>query len=205
MNEEMLNTIYLSVVVPIRNEESYIATTLAALASQDYPKERYELIVVDGRSTDSTRAVVERFICEHPEVNIQLLDNPGKWLSRARNIGVRAAKGQLIAVIDGHVYIPTKQMFANMQRLKEKHHALCLARPAPLLVPWLQKGMPLWIALARKVLAGAQPGIRTYTAITKALSIRLAVVLRTIAESSRLSAVLMKPSTRRKMSNFTTG
>jgi succinoglycan biosynthesis protein ExoA len=142
--------IYLSVVVPIRNEEKHIAQTLAAMASQDYPQSRYEILVVDGNSTDQTRAVVEAFIGEHPNVNIRLLDNPGKWSSRARNIGVRAARGDLIAVIDGHVRIPDERLFAAIERLKEEHDALCLARPAPLVVPELDGGMPLWIALARK-------------------------------------------------------
>ena len=142
--------IYLTVVLPVRNEEAHLLTTLEALADQDYPKERYELLVVDGRSTDGTRRVVERFIREHPDVNARLLDNPGLLSSRARNIGVCTAKGQLIAVIDAHVHIPNDQLFATMERLKERHQALCWARPAPLLVPGLDQGMPFWIALARK-------------------------------------------------------
>ena len=146
----MSEAIYLTVVVPIRNEEGHIRQTLEALASQDYPKQRYELIVVDGRSTDGTRDVVETFVRERPDVNIRLLDNPGRWSSRARNIGVRAAQGRLIAVIDGHVHIPNDRLFVTMERLKEEHNARCLARPAPLVVPSLDHGMALWIALARK-------------------------------------------------------
>ena len=146
----MSDGIYLSVVVPIRNEEKHIAQTLAAMASQDYPKSRYEILVVDGRSTDRTRDVVQAFLRTHPEVNVRLLDNPRKWSSSARNIGVGAAAGRLIAVIDGHVRIPDGRLFAAIERLREEHGALCLARPAPLVVPELDGGMPLWIALARK-------------------------------------------------------
>ena len=148
--DSMPELIYLTVVLPIRNEERFIVETLEALVKQDYPKERYEVIVVDGRSTDGTREIVEKFICENPDVNIRLLDNLGRLSSRARNIGARAARGRLIAVIDGHVHIPNDQLFAAMERFKEERGALCLARPAPLLVPGIENGMPLWIALARK-------------------------------------------------------
>ena len=142
---------YLSVVIPIRNEEAFITETLDMLVSQDYPKDRFELIIVDGFSVDNTRALVESYIKAHADINISMLDNPGYLSSRARNIGIRHAKGKLIAVIDGHVYIPDKSLFSNMERLKEKSGALCLSRPAPLDVPGLDKSsMAYWIAIGRK-------------------------------------------------------
>ena len=146
--------IYLSIIIPVRNEERYIADTLNMLANQDYPKDRVELLVVDGRSTDNTRQVVEKFMVEHRDVSIRLLDNPGYLSSRARNIGIREAKGKLIGVIDGHVYVPNGHLFKNMERLKEENNALCLARPAPLDVPDLKEGAPYWIAIARKTWLG---------------------------------------------------
>ena len=146
----MSASIYLSIVVPIRNEEGPIRQTLEGLVQQDYPKDRYEVIVVDGQSSDGTRGVVEELIREYPDVSIRLLDNPGRLSSRARNIGIRAARGKLIAAIDGHVYIPNDRLLAAMERLKEGHGALCLARPAPLLVPKLARGKAFWIAVARK-------------------------------------------------------
>jgi glycosyltransferase involved in cell wall biosynthesis len=146
--------IFLSIVIPIRNEEKFIGETLAALAAQDYPRDRFELLVVDGRSTDRTREVVDGFIKEHPDLNICLLDNPGLLSSRARNIGIKAAQGQLIGVIDGHVYIPTDKLFASMERSAVENKALCLSRPAPLNVPTITCGAPFWIAIARKTWLG---------------------------------------------------
>jgi succinoglycan biosynthesis protein ExoA len=142
--------VYLSIIIPVRNEERFVGETLHALASQDYPKDRFELIVVDGKSTDNTRPEVGKFINEHQDVNVRLLDNPGCLSSRARNIGIREAKGQLIGVIDGHVFMPNGQLFKNMERLKERNNALCLARPAPLDVPGLKDRTAYWIAVARK-------------------------------------------------------
>ena len=142
-------TSHLTVVVPIRNEERYIDDTLAMFARQDYPRDRFEILVVDGMSIDKTREKVQEFIATHPDVNLRLLDNPGRLSSCGRNIGVRAACGRLIAVIDGHVFIPNNQLFRTMERLKEKSGALCLARPAPLLVPAIGEGTPYWITVAR--------------------------------------------------------
>lgn len=165
-------TVYLSIVIPVRNEERFIGATLNALASQDYPRGRFELIVVDGMSTDRTREVVERFIAGRPEVRVRLLPNPGILSSRARNIGVRASKGRLICVIDGHVHIPDRLLFRNIERLKEENNALCLARPAPLLVPGIEAGKPFWIAIARKSWLGHSRSSHIYSAIARALLTR---------------------------------
>jgi succinoglycan biosynthesis protein ExoA len=146
----MSETVYLSIVLPIRNEEGAIRQTLEGLLRQDYPHDRYEIIVVDGRSSDGTRSVVESLANEHPDASIRLLDNPGRLSSRARNIGVRAARGRLIAVIDGHVHVANSRLFAAMERLAQRHGAVCLARPAPLLAPKLADGNAFWIAVARK-------------------------------------------------------
>jgi len=145
---------YLSVVIPIRNEEKFIAETLGSMIGQDYPRDKFELLVVDGRSTDNTRSVVECVIKDNPDTVIRLLDNPGLLSSRARNVGIRAAEGKLIAVIDGHVHIPDRYLFQNMERLRESNNALCLSRPAPLDVPGLTGGAPYWIAVARKCWLG---------------------------------------------------
>lgn len=142
--------IYLSIVIPIRNEEKFIGETLSALAAQDYPRERFELLVVDGQSTDSTCAVVKEFMAANSEINVRLLDNPGVLSSCARNIGIKAAQGELIGVIDGHVYIPNDKLFFHMEQALKENNALCLSRPAPLDVPSIKKGPPFWIAVARK-------------------------------------------------------
>jgi glycosyltransferase involved in cell wall biosynthesis len=142
--------IYLSIVIPVHNEERFIGATLGALFNQDYPKDRFELIVVDGGSTDSTRDIVEKIINKNHNINIYLLNNPSRLSSSARNIGIRAAKGRLLGVIDSHVYIPNNNLFINMERITEERAALCLARPAPLDVPGLSRGKSYWIALARK-------------------------------------------------------
>ena len=140
---------YLTIVVPVRNEEQFIGDTLSMLAEQDYPRDRFEVVVVDGMSIDRTRDVVREFVVAHRTINLRLLENPGWLSSRGRNIGIRAARGRLIAVIDGHVHIPNNGLFQAMEDLAERSGALCLARPAPLLVSSIRAGTPYWIGVAR--------------------------------------------------------
>ena len=59
-----INQPLVTVLVPVRNEEHHIERCLYALAAQDYPRERIEVIVVDGMSDDRTRELVVRFVAE---------------------------------------------------------------------------------------------------------------------------------------------
>ena len=81
-----------SVVVCSFNGERWIGECLEALGGLDYPD--YEVIVVDDGSTDATAAVAAR----HPHARLIRTDNGG--LSRARNIGLEAADGELVAYLD---------------------------------------------------------------------------------------------------------
>ena len=50
---------FVSVIVPMRNEKRYIERCIRSLTAQDYPTDRFEVIVVDGGSEDGSRDVVE--------------------------------------------------------------------------------------------------------------------------------------------------
>lgn len=90
----------LSVVVPIYNEEKYIAQCIESILSQDYPKEDLEILFVDGRSKDCTREIVSEYIEQYPF--ICLLDNPKKIAPCAMNVGIRESKGDVIIRLDAH-------------------------------------------------------------------------------------------------------
>jgi len=123
-------TLFISVIMPVRNEEPFIAGTLDALLAQEYPAERFEVLVVDGESTDGTREVVGKYVDRDNRVT--LLSNPKRWSSAARNIGVKHARGDVVLIVDGHCEIPTKQMLANLTKSFETTGADCLGRPQPL-------------------------------------------------------------------------
>ncbi len=90
-----------SVVIPCYNEERFIGKVLENLAGQ-HPPERYEIIVVDGMSTDGTRAAVTEFMRSHPEMVVRLVDNPARYIPTALNLGIEQARHEIIVRMDAH-------------------------------------------------------------------------------------------------------
>ena len=90
-----------SVIIPCLNEAQTIIPLLENLASQYLPQ-HYEILVVDGMSSDDTRSLVRQFIQEHPEIAVKLLDNPAKHIPAALNLGIATAKGNIIVRMDAH-------------------------------------------------------------------------------------------------------
>jgi glycosyltransferase involved in cell wall biosynthesis len=92
------------VLVPVRNEERYIERCLYSLAAQDYPRERFEVLVIDGRSTDRTREIVSRFAAEST-LDLRLVDNPRQKTAGGLNAGLAEARGEVIVRVDGHAAV----------------------------------------------------------------------------------------------------
>jgi len=124
---------FISVVMPVRNEEKHIGAVLEQLAAQDYPSDRFEVLVADGNSTDGTRRVVEEFATS-ARMPVRWLLNPKQLSSAGRNVGALASRGEVIAFIDGHCQIPTRALLANIAALMRETGAACLCRPQPLQV-----------------------------------------------------------------------
>jgi glycosyltransferase involved in cell wall biosynthesis len=93
-----------SFIVPVRNEEDYIRACLRSLVEQEYPASEIEVIVVDGRSSDRTREIIEEIARKNPQV--RCLDNPAGIVPTAMNIGIRAARGEVVIRADGHNVYP---------------------------------------------------------------------------------------------------
>ncbi len=89
-----------SIIVPCRNEERFIAECLDSILANDFPHAELEILVVDGNSTDRTREIVGQYALRHSCV--QLLDNPRQTTPVALNIGLRHARGELLIRMDAH-------------------------------------------------------------------------------------------------------
>ncbi|MBR2578885.1 MAG: glycosyltransferase family 2 protein [Clostridia bacterium] len=89
-----------SVVVPILNEEKYIKKCLDSLLEQDYPKEKMEILLVDGGSTDGTPDIVAQYTQEY--TYMKTVENPKKTVQYAMNVGIENASGYYIVRMDAH-------------------------------------------------------------------------------------------------------
>lgn len=96
-----LSSCVVSIVIPCLNEERFIGKVLENLARQ-YDAGKYEIIVVDGMSTDSTRAIVGEFARQHESIPVRLIDNPARNIPVALNTGISAARGEIIVRMDAH-------------------------------------------------------------------------------------------------------
>ena len=117
----------ISVIVPIRNEEEFIAATLDGLLGQDYPGDCFEVLVVDGESTDATIRIVSEYAEKHPQ--LKLFSNPKKWSSAARNIGIQNSTGDVVVIVDGHCEFVNDQYLKNVQAAFSRTDVDCLGRP----------------------------------------------------------------------------
>lgn len=143
----------ISIVVPVRNEGRHIESTLRQLLEQEYPGE-WEILVVDGESTDDTAARVQQIAAKHPRV--RLLSNPKRLSSAARNIGIEHARGEVLLVVDGHCEISDCKLLENVSAAFVRSGAACLGRPQPLNI---SNATPMQraIALARSNRLGHHP------------------------------------------------
>lgn len=89
-----------SVVVPCRNERLYIEACVRSIFSQEAPPGGFEVIIVDGRSDDGTRTVLNQLEREFP--SLRIVDNPRQITPCAMNAGIQAARGSYIAIMGAH-------------------------------------------------------------------------------------------------------
>jgi succinoglycan biosynthesis protein ExoA len=124
-----------SVVMPVYQEAAFVEAALADLLGQDLRLgdggvAELEVLVVDGGSRDGTISKVAAIAARDPRV--RLLHNRDRRTSAGRARGVEAARGDWIAIVDGHCRLPSCRLLRDMIELFEKTGADCLARPQPL-------------------------------------------------------------------------
>ncbi len=106
-----------SIVMPCRNEAAYIGPCLESVLATDYPLDRIEVLVADGRSDDGTREIVARCAAQHPCV--RLLDNPARITPAALNTAIRVATGDVIIRMDAHGVYPRDYVSRLVDALQE--------------------------------------------------------------------------------------
>lgn len=106
-----------SIIIPCRNEKRFIEKCLDSILANEYPKDRLEVLIVDGMSEDGTRAVVENYTRRYSF--IKLLDNPKRIIPSAMNIGIHYSAGELIMKMDAHSTYPKDYISKTVWYLNE--------------------------------------------------------------------------------------
>lgn len=128
-----------SVVVPVKNGEAYIAQALQSIFAQDY--EALEVIVVDDGSTDKTQAVVKNFSATKPLRLITITQSKG--VSNAINLGIDAATGKYFARLDcDDIWVDSAKLSSQVRFLEDN---------------------PDHILVGTRAIAGYKPGEKLYS------------------------------------------
>lgn len=101
-----------SIILPARNEETFIGRVLTALGRLDYPPERYEVIIVDNASTDATAEIAGA-------MGAMVVKHPRGRVGAVRNAGARVASGSILAFLDADCVVPRTWLRGAVEALGE--------------------------------------------------------------------------------------
>lgn len=92
---------------------------LDALYRQTYPRDRLEVVIADGRSSDRTREKIAEFCSRHPDLQIIVVDNPQRIIPAAINAAVAASSGEVIIRLDAHSIPDERYVELSVRGLEE--------------------------------------------------------------------------------------
>jgi cellulose synthase/poly-beta-1,6-N-acetylglucosamine synthase-like glycosyltransferase len=113
----MNNLPFVSIIIPCRNEEGFIGKCLDSLIANDYPKDKMEIIVVDGASTDKTKEILKNYTREY--AFIRLIENPKKITPISVNMGIMESKGDIVTKTDAHSEYPADYISKSIKYMEE--------------------------------------------------------------------------------------
>ena len=95
-----------SVLVAFRNEEKCISELLESLLFQDYPLDKYEIILVDDHSADNSRRIIDRYKKSYANLSVYALSDNKTGKKAALTLGVEKSKNSIIITTDGDCIVP---------------------------------------------------------------------------------------------------
>lgn len=114
----------ISIIIPVYNAESTIINALNSIKAQTVGLQIFEVIIINDGSTDLSKEAVGNFIRENPGMEIRFLEQANGGVSRARNAGMKIAKGDYIAFLDADdEWLPLKTE-RQLAYLENKHFAV---------------------------------------------------------------------------------
>ncbi len=101
-SEDIIIPEFVSIIIPFRNEREHLARNLESLESQNYPKDKYEIIYVDDSSTDDSVEILTR---EKTNENVRIISvpedfSPNAHKKRTIRFGIENSQGEIIITTD---------------------------------------------------------------------------------------------------------
>ena len=114
----MEKTPFLSVIMPMYNAERYVRKAIESVQKQTFGD--FELIIIDDKSTDGSKAICEEFQQNDPRIKVITVEKNG-GAGNARNIGIQLAKGKYITFIDSDDIWEPQKLNLQYKMLRKKN------------------------------------------------------------------------------------
>lgn len=116
----MINKDLVTIIIPVYNSSKYIKYAIESIENQTYMN--YEAIFIDDCSTDNSIKIIEKYIVKNPKFKLIKL-NRNIGVARARNIGIRKAKGRYLTFLDSDDIWLKNKLEIQLQYMKENDYA----------------------------------------------------------------------------------
>jgi len=97
----------ISILIPTLNAASFLGKCFESINKQDYPRNKIEIIIADGGSTDKTLAIAKKY-------KARIYSNPLKTGEAGKAVACKKAKNELVALVDSDNYLPSKDWLRQM-------------------------------------------------------------------------------------------
>jgi glycosyltransferase involved in cell wall biosynthesis len=136
------NRPFVSVVIPTYNRASLLPLTLDSFISQLYPSHKYEIIISDNNSSDSTSEVVKRYINPYSAPQVKYIFEPRQGVHYARNSAAKIAQGDILYFTDDDM-VADSALLAELVKVFDLFPEVGCA--TGLILPLFQKDPPAWV------------------------------------------------------------
>lgn len=134
--------IKVTIAIPTYNRAGFLRQTLAGIATQQFPRDCFEVLVIDNNSRDDTRGVVAEFAGVHPAPRYLLESQQG--LDYARNRAIAEGRGEIIVFGDDDILVQPDWL-AQMTAPLLADHARRIGAVGGEVIPVFPDGQPEWI------------------------------------------------------------
>lgn len=137
------STLKVTVAIPTYNRADFLRQTLAGLVAQQFPREHFEILVIDNNSADHTAAVVAEFASAHPAPRYVREEKQG--LDHARNRALDEARGEIVVFGDDDILVKPDWLAQMTVPLIADATSRKIGAVGGEVIPVFPDGLPDWV------------------------------------------------------------
>lgn len=133
----------ISVIICTYNRDKYIYNVLRSVAENDYPHDKYEIVLVNNNSSDNTESECQRFQADFPDIAFRYCVETNQGLSYARNRGIQESQGDLLAYVDDDATVNKEYLRTYADFFNKTPEAVAAGGP---ILPVCETEEPSWMS-----------------------------------------------------------